>query len=377
MSERHLHIVAFDVPYPPNYGGVIDVFYKIRALHSKGIKLHLHIIEYPGRDRAPELEAFCEEVMYYPRLTGIKSGFSIVPYIVKSRRSEPMIQNLLKDNYPILFEGLHSCFYISDPRLQGRMLIYRESNIEHQYYYNLFKAEHHTGKRIYFLVESLKLLLFQHKLKHAGVMLVVSEDDTTYLKDHFPGQAVHYLPSFHANSEIRITEGMGDYALYHGNIEVPENEAAAAFLINKVFAGSNHRLIIAGMNPPQRIVQLASENPNIRVIPNPSDEELFSLIRNAHVNILVTFQGTGLKLKLLNTLYNGRFCLVNPPMLNGTGLDALCIIAADPAGLLAALDNLKGKSFTRREAESRQLILERNFSNSRNADRLIEIVFGS
>ena len=60
MSDRHLHIVSFDVPYPANYGGVIDVFYKIRELHRSGIRLHLHIIEYPVRDRAPELENYCE-----------------------------------------------------------------------------------------------------------------------------------------------------------------------------------------------------------------------------------------------------------------------------------------------------------------------------
>jgi len=377
MSEHHLHIVSFDVPYPPNYGGVIDVFYKIRELHRKGIRLHLHIIEYPGRNRAPELEQYCEEIRYYPRVTGIRSVLSIVPYIVKSRRSEEMMKNLLKDKYPILFEGLHSCYYISDARLNDRLLVYRESNIEHRYYYNLFKAEHHTGKKLYFLIESLKLKLFQHKLKHAGAMLVVSDDDTAYLKKNFPGKQVYYLPSFHANSDIMIPEGKGEYTLYHGNIEVPENEAAAAFLIGKVFAGSSNRLIIAGMNPPQRIIQLASKHSNISIIANPGDEELFSLIRNAHVNILVTFQATGLKLKLLNTLYNGRHCLVNPPMLNGTGLDSLCHIASAPEALIKKLDELKERPFTHADAAGRKQVLGSTYSNSLNADRMISIIFGS
>jgi hypothetical protein len=377
MSDRHLHIISFDVPYPPNYGGVIDVFYKIRELHAKGIRLHLHIIEYPGRDRAPELNEYCEEVFYYPRLTGIKSAFSLIPYIVKSRRSEEMMQNLLKDKHPILFEGLHSCYYISDPRLSGRELIYRESNIEHSYYLNLCKAEHHFGKKAYFLVESLKLRLFQKKLKYASAMLVVSEDDTAYLKRHFPEKDVYYLPSFHANSELNILEGSGDYTLYHGNIEVPENEAAAAFLIKKVFAGTTFKLIIAGMNPPQRIVQLAAKHANIEVIANPDDEELFTLIRNAHVNILVTFQATGLKLKLLNTLYNGRHCLVNPPMLNGTGLNSLCHIASTAEELTEELKNLENKQFTHADAMERQEVLMNAYSNDLNAERAISVIFGS
>ena len=28
-TDYHLHIIAFDVPYPANYGGVIDVFFII------------------------------------------------------------------------------------------------------------------------------------------------------------------------------------------------------------------------------------------------------------------------------------------------------------------------------------------------------------
>ncbi|HAH56859.1 MAG TPA: mannosyltransferase, partial [Bacteroidales bacterium] len=95
MPERHLHIVAFDIPYPPNYGGVIDVFYKLKALCQQGIKIHLHCFEYPGRERAPELEDYCMEVLYYPRLTGLKSALSPIPYIVKSRRSPALISRLL------------------------------------------------------------------------------------------------------------------------------------------------------------------------------------------------------------------------------------------------------------------------------------------
>ena len=141
MPDKHLHIIAFDVPYPPNYGGVIDIFYKIKALHARGVKIHLHCFVY-GRESAQELEKLCYEVRFYTRNTGWKSAFSWKPFIVISRRSPLLIQNLLKDNYPILFEGLHSCYFLDDKRIAARFKIYRESNIEHHYYFQLFKAEH-------------------------------------------------------------------------------------------------------------------------------------------------------------------------------------------------------------------------------------------
>ena len=69
---------------------------------------------------------------------------------------------------------------------------------------------------------------------------------------------------------------------------------------------------------------MAEKRTNVRLVINPDDDLMFDLIRKAHINLMVTFQPTGLKLKLLNALYNGRFCLVNGNMLHGTQLSTLC-----------------------------------------------------
>ncbi|MBU2651476.1 MAG: glycosyltransferase family 1 protein [Bacteroidetes bacterium] len=375
MSERHLHIISFDVPYPANYGGVIDVFYKIKALHAKGIRIHLHCIEYPGRDRADELNQYCEEVHYYPRKMGFISALSLKPYIVSSRRSKEMLDKLLKDDYPILFEGLHSCFYISHKALQSRKKIYRESNIEHRYYFNLFKVDRKFLHKLYFLTASMKLRLYQRVLRHADLMLVVSQKDTIYLKKHFRNNKVYYLPSFHPNDQVSVKGGKGEYVLYHGNIEVPENAHAAQFLMTEVFNDLDQKLVIAGMKPPLYIKKLASGMTNVEIIENPDDETMFRLIRDAHVNILVTFQATGLKLKLLNTLYNGRFCLVNDKMLNGTRLNGLCITGNTAIELKARLAELSGREFDRQEIIKREEILQDLYSNDSNADHLIELIY--
>ena len=285
-----------------------------------------------------------------------------------------MLQNLLRDDYPILFEGLHSCFYISDKRLRNRVKIYRESNIEHKYYFNLFKVCKNLFSRIYFLGASCKLRFYQRVLKHSSMMLCVSKKDTTYLQDHFPNNEVHYMPSFHPNNELDVLMGKGEYALYHGNIEVPENSHAAAYLVNEVFNDMDIPLIIAGMNPPERIKKMINGKKNIEIISNPDDEKMYDLIRKAQVNILVTFQATGLKLKLLNVLYQGRYCLVNDKMLNGTGLDDLCIIGNDAAELKEKLKALFAKEFSEDDISLRGKTLTERYSNSTNADRLIELL---
>ena len=32
--QKKLHIISFDIPYPPTYGGVIDVFFKINQTYE-------------------------------------------------------------------------------------------------------------------------------------------------------------------------------------------------------------------------------------------------------------------------------------------------------------------------------------------------------
>ncbi|MCO6468240.1 MAG: glycosyltransferase family 1 protein [Bacteroidales bacterium] len=374
MPDMHLHIISFDIPYPPNYGGIIDVYYKLVALKRAGVKIHLHCYEY-GRKPAQELEQWCENVYYYPRSTGIWNSLYKRPYIVQSRRSKELINRLIQDEYPILFEGLHSCYFIDDKRLKNRKKIYRESNIEHHYYYHLFKAERNLLRKPYFLLASLKLFIYQKILKHASLMLVVSQSDTLYLQQQFPGQRVVYLPSFHPNDEFSVISGRGYYALYHGKLSVMENYQAAKYLIEKVFRGSDYQLIIAGLDPPESLTRLAQKYVNVSVVPNPDDDTLFGLIRNAHVNVLVTFQPTGLKLKLLNTLYQGRFCLVNKHMVTGTGLDQLCEIANSDKEMKIKIDEVFKREFKHSEVERRKELLKGVYSNKSKAEKLIKLVF--
>lgn len=373
-SETGLHIVAFDVPYPPDYGGVIDVFYKIRALHRLGVKIVLHCFEY-GRGRPEALKSYCSEVHYYPRLTGWKSQLSLTPYIVKSRTDQRLCERLAADDFPVLFEGLHTTACLDSPLLKHKLRIYRESNIEHHYYFHLAKATRSLGEKVFYLTESLRLRIYQPRLKHAQLMLAVSQADTDYLARKFPKNMVEYLPSFHGNERVSSLPGNGEYALFHGNLSVAENLAAVTFLIERVFAGLNYPLVVAGKNPPPHLKKLIDQTPGIRLVANPDALTMDELVKNAHLHVLFTFQPTGLKLKLLNTLYQGRHCLVNSHMLAGTGLEALCHVADTAEALREEILRLAPLPFTSDEIEMRNRILSQHYSDERNAARLIDLVF--
>lgn len=375
MPENRLHIVAFTIPYPANYGGVIDVYYKLKALHSLGVRVILHCFAY-NRPEAAQLETLCEQVHYYPRKQSIKTHLSTKPYIVASRQSDALLARLCSDNLPILFEGLHCCYYLSHPKLKGRKLIYRESNIEHHYYWALAKAEKVPFKKLFFTLESLKLKFFQDKLCHASHMLAVSEADAHYLQQHFPSNIVHYLPSFHGNQMENNAVGQGDYALFHGNLSVPENEIAALFLIREVCKGLKFPLVVAGLDPTERLAQAAASNNQVRLIPSPLRDEMSNLVRNARIHVLYTFQATGLKLKLLNVLYQGGWVIANEAMTAGTGLSSLCIMANSADEIREKIREYSGRSFSGTDRTQRQTLLKKRYDDILNAQRLSQIIFG-
>ena len=374
MPENHLHIISFSIPYPPNYGGIIDVYHKLVALKAVGIKIHLHCFEY-DRNPAEELNEFCEEVHYYPRKTGINSATNLKPYIVESRQSEALMECLLKDNYPILFEGLHTCYYLNDKRLSNRKKIYRESNIEHQYYFNLFKAEKTPSRKAYYLIEALKLKLYQKILKHADLMLAVSESDTNYLQKKFPNKKIVHLPSFHANDNMATVTGVGEYALYHGNLSVAENIKAAQYIATKIAPFSKLPVVFTGLNPTDQVNQFVASCKNITLVPNPDNQEMLRLIKNAQVHIMITFQATGLKLKLLNTIYLGRHIIANKAMYNGTVIGKLVIHAENADEFIEAINKTVHTPFSADDVKYRKSILNGFYSNTKNAQKLTALVF--
>ncbi|MDR0700154.1 MAG: glycosyltransferase [Tannerella sp.] len=372
--DKILNLVSINIPWPANYGGVIDIYYKIKALHDCGVKIILHCFEYE-RPRAAELEDVCEEVYYYRRHTGILTNITCLPYNVYSRKDKRLINNLLKNDYPILFEGLHTCYYLNDRRLKHRFKIFRECNIEHAYYREIGKAEHNIIKKWFFYIESLRFKKYQKRVADATLMIAVSQTDTDYLQKEFPCKKVEFIPCFHANDEVTATVGQSNFLLYHGKLSVKENEKAALYLIENIFCKlAPYSCIIAGMNPSDALLKAAARYGNITMEANPSVERINELIRTAQINLLVTFQDTGLKLKLLNSLFAGRHVLVNRMMLAGSGLDDLCYIAATPDEMIDMCRELMEKPFSMDILGERRKRLFPVFSNEYQAKKLIRMI---
>ena len=370
MREHHLNIVSLDVPLPANYGGVIDIFYKIKALSSLNVKIYLHCFDY-GRGQQKDLLNYCEQVTYYKRDTGILSHITLSPYIVTSRKNKTLLKNLKNNKYPILFEGMHSSYYLFKGHFSDRITMLRSHNIEHDYYLFLAKQELNLIKKIFFYKESFLLKRYYNKFSSNNLVAAISVDDKTYLSQKF--ENTFWLPPFHPNSKIDITYKKGNYLLYHGNLSVSENILAALFIINE-FKNKSVSLIIAGKNPSVSILKLSEKSKNISIVKNPTEGEMNELIKKAQIILLPTFQPTGIKLKLLESLFKGKFCIANSMMTKNTYLEPLCISAENKLydNAMKVID----LEFPILEIEKRHSILDKYYNNISNAKLIIEKMFG-
>jgi hypothetical protein len=245
----------------------------------------------------------------------------------------------------------------------------RTHNIEHEYYLNLSLSERNIIRKIFFRIEAWKLKRFELILNHASQLLCISPNDNYYFDLKYD-KAI-FIPAFHPFNEIKSQVGKGNYILFHGNLSVSENIQAVEFLLKNVLHKVAHPIVIAGKNPGAKLVKKIARFPQIQLVINPDNDQMEQIIRDSQLCLLPTFQDTGLKLKLLASLFSGRHCLVNTPMVHKTGLEHLCYIADKPSEIIILINQLMEKDFSANEIQKRKEILEDAFSNCCNANTIM------
>lgn len=362
-----MHIVSFNIPYPANYGGVIDVFYRIRALSRLGVRIHLHCYTY-GRLPAPELNKYCADVHYYHRSTLPHKLLMREPYIVSSRQSHELLQRLLQDHEPVLLEGLHCCWLLpllrqADPH---RILLVRAHNVEHHYYDQLAHSEQHLLRRWYLRSDARKLQRYEPVLRYASNILACCRGDEEYfIRMHYAPVAL--VSSSHGCDDMMAPTGFGKFVLIHGDLSVADNQCSVSLLLDRVVSQVQQPFVFAGKNPPRQLQQEITRHPNATLVANPSETKMQELMSQAHVCILHTNQATGIKLKLLRTLYSSRYCLVNSLMVEGTDLAALCSVADTPSAMMTAIADIFQHPFTQQQRQQRRQLLSQFYDDSISA----------
>ena len=298
-----------------------------------------------------------------------------IPYIVSSRANNQLLTNLLKDDHPILLEGIQCSFFLNNGKLDGRKVILRLHNVEFRYYRQLAKQTSSFFKKIHFLNESRLLKKYERAIAGKCLILTVTEKDAKDYKELFNAQRIAYLPAFIGWKFPLCQEGIGTFCLYQGNLSVPENEKVATWLLEEVFSELEIPFVVAGKNPTPQLEQLAHNQQNTCLVANPSEKEMFDLIQKAQINILPSLTTTGIKFKFLYAVFCGRHCIVNEEMTVGTKLESACHIASGADAFKSILMQLYRKPFEDEEINLRERLMNHYYNNAENAQRLMQWIW--
>jgi len=205
----------------------------------------------------------------------------------------------------------------------------------------------------------------------------VSGEDMSTLASTYDLRNTVFIPTYPSWQAVTSEEGIGNLCLYHGNLSVPENDEAACWLLQKVFTRMRKPLVIAGKKPSRRLQKLAHLCQHTCLVADPSETELNDLVRKAHINILPGFNKeiTGIRLKVLHALFEGRHCITHENMVKGSGLEGLCHIGTNADSFASIIAQLYNRPFGEEEIDLRKRVLGDTYDNEKNTRQLIQYLW--
>lgn len=370
---KELHLISFNYPYPPSYGGIIDVYYKIKALAEIGIKIHLHCFV----DRVPEIideevKSITETVSFYKKKKNPLHYFSKVPFAASIRSSDTLFKNLMSVKAPILFEGLQTTPIVNKLKGKGCSLYLRFHNNESEYYKGLSSSEKNIFKKIIYRIEALKFADYQKKLlKEFEAVFCLSEKEFNEVESYSENAQLIHI--FHGNKIVKPLNKKGDYFLFHGDLSISDNKRALEETITMFKTLPQYKLIVASDRAGDDLKKKISSIENISLVPIETTENLHHLFEHAHANILLSYQNSGTKVKLFNALYNSRFVIINQNITDDKALMSLCRLCSTSDEIRQQIIETAGQDYS--EYETRKNILEKDYSDDAKAEEMSKIIF--
>ena len=366
MPNYTLQIVSFDNPYPPIYGGVVEVYNKLKPLHNLGIKIHLHCFVTEIPVDYSELQEVTENVYFYKTTRNPKDFFSMLPFSVVSRTDKQLLDNLCKIDAPILFESLKTTYLVDKDLLPNHRKFLRLHNIEHYYFSGISQSEKNTFKKYLYKSEALKFVNYETVISKFEKVFALSIFEQNYTNQKF-GNSV-YIPVFHGNKKVaKLTEN-GKFAFYHGDLRMSDNLKSVKTLINIFKRIPDVKFVIASSNGQKLVERMIGGITRIEFVPLQSHDQLLKLLADAHMNVMMSYQQSGTKLKLMASLYNSRHCIINDNISDDPKVTQLCHIANTEDEIHEKIQQLKDQPYL--DFEKRREVLESYLNDDNNAKLL-------
>lgn len=369
--KKEIQIISFNYPYPPSYGGLIDVFYKIKALSESGVSIHLHcFVESIPDFIDDDLKKITSNIFFYQKRKNPFLFFSINPYSVEIRKSKELLKNIESIDAPVFFEGLQTSGIAK--YIKNKACYLRLHNNEEAYYKGLSQSEENFIKKLVYYLEGLKYKFYQkYNFGIFNTVFCLSQKEFNEVNQKTAN--VSLIGIFHGNTHVQNIEGRGKYFLFHGDLSISDNRKALYTVIDVFKKLKEYTLTIASDKATSKIRKNIQNYKNVQIVPIKNQGNLNSLFYNAQANILLSYQKSGTKVKLFNTLFNSRFTIINDNITDDPNLIQFCHLIKSTNDLEKKIIEVANTDY--QDYPDKQIVLENNYSDLAQAKKIVDTIF--
>ncbi len=321
------------------------------------------------------LQLECETIHYYKQKKGHLGFCFDMPYSVSTRSDEALVERLNQNDFPIIFHGIESTYFLSKGYFHNRKIVVRLQTWKHQKYKKLFHTYPIGLHKIRYKLKELRYAKFEYELCRKYICAIIPSVNEDTIKSCSYDLAYETLPHFIGMTTPMGIEGNGNYCLFHGDFSNKSTELTAQWLLKEVFNEVEIPFVVVAKNPTVEIENLAHEKMHTCIVSNPSDKELIELIKKAHIHILPINELSEENNELILSSQLGRHILINRAHPASKGLQSICHIARTTKEFKQKITALFDLPFTNTDIEKRERVTREEFDDKAYAGKLIKMLY--
>lgn len=333
-ADLRLVVVAQEFPYPPNHGGRADVWRRLRAMKSLGVKLAL-VCWFDDADRSrpssaerQAVEEVVDVLLAMPIKRGIRQDFSRLTRIaagVPSHAAARMFQHdtaiqlidrlaVFKPAALLLDSPYGGVFARSVCHEFNIPMFYRSHNIEHKYFAGQSAAAVGLRDRLAWAIACLHLADFEKRMMNAAeICFDISADDAAFWRAHGVrnGKWLPPLPeaALDGSPSLMSVADEDRELVFLGNLNAPNNVRGVRWLVEQVMPIVWQRrpgtaLTVAGSRPSNEVRTLIANYAQVQLIEHVPYAPHFLATARVLINPVQT--GSGVNVKTLDMLMTDR-----------------------------------------------------------------------
>jgi glycosyltransferase involved in cell wall biosynthesis len=304
-------VVAPDFPYPPNHGGRVDIWGRLKALAKLGFEIDLLVTVRSEPDHADleVVKALVRSVRIIPRIRNFWNALKLRPFQMQSRSNLASVK--LSTSYDfVLLEGMYVLPILENSSLDGRLTVLKMHNDEAVYNLELVRSSKGAFLRVFHFLEYLRFRGENARLpKEVKVIFFSSDTECLGFKERFPSIDSEYLGGALADESISVRPRTSKRVLFSGSLFMANNREAVQWYLDEVhtrlFDIEGYEFAIVGRSDgvaPAWLAEIKS-HPRIHLYENVPSMEPFYESAGVFVNPMR--HGTSIKMKTIEALRNG------------------------------------------------------------------------